>query len=149
MATVMKFEELECWQKCRELCKKVYKLTNKEKFSKDFSLVWQIRKSSGSAMDNIPEGFERGGNKEFVNFLSISRGSLAELKSQLYRAFDQEYITDEEFKETYLITTEASKLVTGLINYLIKSDIKGLKFKKMKIKETNTCMHPIKIGVKN
>ncbi len=132
MATIKKFEELECWQKCRELSKKIYELTNKEKFAKDFSLVWQIRKSSGSAMDNIPEGFERGGNKEFINFLGISRGSLAELKSQLYRALDQKYITDEEFKETYIIATEASKLITGLINYLIKSDIKDMKFKQNK-----------------
>ncbi|KPK87282.1 MAG: four helix bundle protein [Bacteroides sp. SM23_62_1] len=121
MATIKKFEELECWKKCRELCKKVYELTNKEKFSKDFSLVWQVRKSSGSAMDNIPEGFERGGNKEFINFLGISRGSLAELKSQLYRALDQEYIDENEFKDTYDLASECSKLVTGLINYLKNS----------------------------
>jgi len=129
MATIKKFEDTESWQKCRELCKKIYVLTNKENFSKDYSMVWQIRKSSGSAMDNIPEGFERCGNKEFTNFLSISRGSLAEVKSQLYRAFDQNYITIIEFNETYNLSTEAAKLITGLMNYLINSDIKGLKFK--------------------
>ncbi len=129
MATVNKFEELECWQKCRELCKRIYELTNKEKFSKDLSLVWQVRKSSGSAMDNIPEGFERGGNKEFINFLGISRGSLAELRSQLYRALDQKYIDENEFQDSYELVSECSKLVTGLINYLKNSELKGLKFK--------------------
>jgi four helix bundle protein len=129
MTTIRKFEDLECWQKCRELCNKIYELTNKEEFSKDYSLVWQIRKSAGSAMDNIPEGFERCGNKEFTNFLSISRGSLAEVKSQLYRSLDQKYITYKEFNESYTLSTEASKLTTGLINYLINSKIKGLKFK--------------------
>ncbi len=129
MATIRKFEDLECWQKCRELCKQIYELTNKKVFSKDFPLVWQIRKSSGSAMDNIPEGFERGGNKEFTSFLSISRGSLAELKSQLYRALDQGYITIDEFDKTYRLADEGSKLVTGLIKYLKDSEIKGLKYK--------------------
>jgi four helix bundle protein len=128
MSTVKKFEDLECWQSARKLCKLVYKLTRKEKFSKDFSIVNQIRDSSGSVMDNIPEGFDRGGNKEFVQFLSISRGSLGELKSQLYRSLDQDYIDEEEFQEAYELSDITDKQITGLINYLKFSDKKGFKY---------------------
>lgn len=129
MATIERFEDLDCWQIARELSKFIYKLTCKEKFSKDFSLVNQIRSSSGSAMDNISEGFDRGGNKEFKQFLSISRGSLGEVKSQLIRALDRNYITEEEYKQGYDLSTQAGKLTTGLIKYLNKSDFKGIKFK--------------------
>ena len=129
MATIERFEDLECWQKARELCQFIYELTCNEKFSKDFTLVNQIRGSSGSSMDNISEGFDRGGNKEFKQFLSISRGSLGEVKSQLYRAFDRKYITQEEFNHGYDLATQTGKLTTGLINYLSKSSLKGIKFK--------------------
>ncbi len=128
MSALKKFEDLECWQSARNLCKLVYKLTKKERFSKDFSLVNQIRDSSGSVMDNIPEGFERGGNKEFIQFLSISRGSLGELKSQLYRALDQDYIDKKEFQEAYDLSDITGKQITGLINYLKYSNKKGFKY---------------------
>jgi len=128
MSTLKKFEDLECWQNARNLCKLVYKLTRKERFSKDFSLVNQIRDSSGSVMDNIPEGFERGGNKEFIQFLSISRGSLGELKSQLYRALDQDYIEKKEFQEAYDLSDITGKQITGLINYLKFSNKRGFKY---------------------
>jgi four helix bundle protein len=128
MSTVKKFEDLECWQSARKLCKLVYKLTRKEKFSKDFSIVNQIRDSSGSVMDNIPEGFDRGGNKEFIQFLSISRGSLGEVKSQLYRALDQDYINEKEFQEAYDLSDITGKQITGLINYLKFSNKKGFKY---------------------
>jgi len=91
MATVEKFEELIAWQKARHNAHEIYELTCLEKFDCDFSLVGQIRKSSGSVMDNIAEGFDRGGNKEFIQFLYIAKGSLSETKSQLYRAFDRTY----------------------------------------------------------
>jgi four helix bundle protein len=128
MSTLKKFEDLECWQSARNLCKLIYKLTRKERFSRDFSLVNQIRDSSGSVMDNIPEGFERGGNKEFIQFLSISRGSLGELKSQLYRALDQDYIDKKEFQEAYDLSDITGKQITGLINYLKFSNKKGFKY---------------------
>lgn len=97
MSTFQKFEDIIAWQKARILCQVIKKYTDKELFSKDFKLVSQIKASSGSAMDNIAEGFARGGNKEFVQFLYISKGSAGETRSQLYRALDNNYINEEEF----------------------------------------------------
>ncbi|HAF30498.1 MAG TPA: four helix bundle protein [Bacteroidales bacterium] len=128
MATVERFEDLIAWQKARQFAQKVYELTCFDKFSRDFSLVDQIRRSSGSVMDNIAEGFERGGNKEFIHFLFISKGSLSETKSQLYRAFDRKYILEEILKEKLDKAEELSKVIGGFISYLLKSDITGRKF---------------------
>ncbi len=88
MATIKRFEDLEIWQDARELCKFINRLIERDKFKYNFSLKDQISRSSGSIMDNIAEGFERGGNKEFVNFLTYSKGSTGEVRSQSYRAFD-------------------------------------------------------------
>jgi len=88
MSKVERFEDLKVWQLARVLCKEIHELTMKEAFSKDFKLIGQIKSSSGSIMDNIAEGFERDGNKEFIQFLSISKGSCGETRSQLYRAID-------------------------------------------------------------
>ncbi len=129
MAKIEKFEDLEVWQLARELCKIVYSLTKKNPFCKDFELVRQIRKSSGSIMDNIAEGYERDGNKEFIQFLSISKGSCGEVRSQSYRALDQSYISKEEFEELYNKASSISKMLSGFINYLRKSEINGIKYK--------------------
>ncbi len=129
MAAVRDFEELAIFQKARELSKRIYPVTNKDGFKSDFRFVQQIRAAAGSIMDNIAEGFERGGNKEFLNFLYIAKGSCGEVRSQLIRANDVGYLTEEEYNELY---TECRKLSAGIMNFIkeIKaSDITGAKFK--------------------
>jgi len=129
MSTVTRFEDLEVWKLARELCNEVYQLTLHEAFSKDFGLKDQIRNSSGSIMDNIAEGFERDGNKEFGQFLSISKGSCGECRSQLYRALDWNYITNDQFEQSAQRTIELGRKISNLMLYLKNSDLKGIKFK--------------------
>ena len=129
MAAVRDFEELAIFQKARELSKKIYPFTNREGFKSDYRFVQQIRAAAGSIMDNIAEGFERTGNKEFLNFLYIAKGSCGEVRSQLIRANDVGYLTPEEYEELY---TECRKLSAGIMNFIkeIKaSDITGAKYK--------------------
>ncbi|HMA61125.1 MAG TPA: four helix bundle protein [bacterium] len=128
MATVERFEDLIAWQKARQYAHEIYELTCLERFSRDFSLVDQIRKSSGSVMDNIAEGFDRGGNKEFIQFLYIAKGSLSETKSQLYRAFDRNYINNDVLDNKLEKADELAKIIGGLISYLLNSKFKGRKF---------------------
>jgi four helix bundle protein len=130
MATIKNFEDLEIWQKARELCKYIFTLTQKDLFSKDYSLKDQIKRSSGSIMDNIAEGFERDGNKEFVNFLTISKGSAGEVRSQAYRAMDYGYITDSECDFLIKESKSLSERIGKFISYLKNSEFKGTKFKK-------------------
>ena len=130
MATFEKFEDIDAWRRSRELFREIHSIIIMKESKKDQSLVWQIMKSTGSIMDNIAEGFERGGNKEFIQFLAIAKGSAAELKSQLYRALDQKMITEPDFAILYQKTGDISKMIYGLINYLKSSEHKGYKFKK-------------------
>ncbi len=129
MATINSFEELEIWKQARELCLQIFKLTSEGDFSKDFKFRDQIRSAAGSVMDNIAEGYERGSRLEFVNHLSYAKGSCGEVKSQLYRALDFDYITEEQRKENYDKYCKLSAGILNLINYLNKSDVKGAKFK--------------------
>ena len=124
------FEELPVWQKARDLVKYVYDLTKKENFFRDFTLIDQIRRSSTSIMYNISEGFERGSNTEFIQFLFISKGSAGETRSQFYVAFDQNYITKDEFDKGVYLCKDISGQLNGLIDYLKGSRLKGQKFKK-------------------
>lgn len=106
MGNYKKFEELPCWQKTRELCKAVSKLTNKAKFQKDTNLKERIWKVAGSAMDNIAEGFDDGSSREFIRFLGYSQRSCGEVQSQLYRALDCGYINNSEFDIGYDLASE-------------------------------------------
>ena len=127
---VTRFEDLEIWKEARELSRFVFVITEKEPFCRDFKLRDQIRTSSGSVMDNIAEGFERDGNKEFTQFLSISKGSCGECRSQSYRSFDYKYIEQPILDELINMTTQLSKKIGSLMSYLKKSDMKGSKFHK-------------------
>jgi four helix bundle protein len=129
MATVQKFEELEVWRKSRLVENAIFALASIGKLSKDFDLKKQMNRSSGSIMDNIAEGFGRGGRNEFIQFLTISRGSATELQSQLQRCFDRKYISEEQFSVNYNNVEELLKMLTGFINYLNKTNIRGNKFK--------------------
>ena len=130
MSEIHKIEDLRVWQNARILCKIIYTLTHKEDFEKDFRFVQQIRAAAGSIMDNIAEGYGRGGNKEFIQFLSIAKGSTQEVLSQLYRAYDVQYITEQEFIETKQLLNTISVMLHNLIERLKQSDIKGSKYNK-------------------
>ena len=122
------FEDLGIWQDARKLCKEIFLITEKDTFSRDFKLRDQIRTSSGSVMDNIAEGFERNGNKEFIQFLSIAKGSCGECRSQSYRAFDYGYIDQKILNELIHKTITLSKQISGFISYLKRSNFKGSKY---------------------
>jgi len=129
MATINKFEDLEIWQLARKICKIIFEYTSRTPFYKDFSLRDQINRSSGSIMDNTSEGFEREGRKELIQYLSISKASAGECRSQLYRAYDRKYITKEEFEELHKLLIQESQKIRSFINYLKGSDYRGVKYK--------------------
>ncbi len=129
MPRVQKFEELEAWKKARSISQEVCMMTKVGAFSQDFGLRNQICRSAVSIMSNIAEGFERDGDKEFVNFLSIAKASAGETRSLLYVALDQKYVSQEQFETLAGRLTECSRIISGLAKYLRQSDLKGLKFK--------------------
>jgi four helix bundle protein len=129
MGTFEKFEEIISWKEARLLNMDLIKLVKGKRFENDFKLINQIVGSAGSIMDNIAEGFERGGNKEFIQFLYIAKGSCGEFRSQIYRAFDNGYITQNESEILGRQAKKVNFLIQKLINYLKESGLKGPKFK--------------------
>jgi four helix bundle protein len=129
MATFQSFEEIEAWKKARELTREIYKISSRELFGKGFGLRDQIRRASVSTMSNIAEGFERSGPREFIQFLALAKGSLGEVKTQLYVAIDQGYVTQEVFGRLHSLASETGRLIGGLMSYLRTTHIKGSKYR--------------------
>lgn len=115
---IERFEDIQAWQKARELVKSIYQVTNEGDFARDYSLKDQIRRASISVMSNIAEGYARQTDKEFTQFLYIALGSVAEVQSQLYIARDLNYTSQEEFSKIYELGSEVARLITGFIKYL-------------------------------
>ncbi len=124
-----RFEEMPVWQKARQYNKEIFAITLREGLNTDYKFRDQIRGSAGSIMDNISEGYERDGNKELMNFLHYAKGSAGENRSQLYRAFDCNYITREEFEDLHKKAVDISKELKSFISYLQNSELKGIKYK--------------------
>jgi len=120
MPKIRRLEDVQSWQKARQLANAIYDLTSHPEFAKNFKLRDQIQGAAGSAMHNIAEGFDSGSDAEFIRFLKMARRSASEVQSQLYLALDRKYIEEDELKICYDMATEVKRLVNGLISYLRK-----------------------------
>ncbi|MCF8237518.1 MAG: four helix bundle protein [Saprospiraceae bacterium] len=129
MATFQRFEDMEIWQLGRDFAREMADISGSDRWHKQFDLIDQIRRSSGSISDNIAEGFERDGNREFIQYLSIAKGSCGETRSQLYRALDRNLITEEEFNHWQEKARYLSAKIAGFMRYLKNSGNRGNKFK--------------------
>ena len=118
MAKVERFEDLEVWQAARDVVKAVYQASASGPFSRDYSLRDQIRRAAVSVPSTIAEGFSRHSNKEFIQFLSVSKGSAGEVQSQLYTALDQDYISQDTFDDIYETLEVVAKQLSCLITYV-------------------------------
>jgi len=125
LATIKKFEDVEAWKVSRELCNNIGSLIDNGSFKSNYRLIGQIEGSSGSIMDNIAEGFERGTRAEFIQFLGYSKGSCGELRSQQYRALDRKYINQQQFDNFYSLAVRISSMLQKFISYLQKTVIQG------------------------
>lgn len=128
MGKIERFEDLIIWKEARKLSSEIYSVILSDENVKDFALKDQINRSSSSIMDNIAEGFERQGNKEFRQFLTIAKASCGEVKSQLYRSLDRSIINANQFNELYKKTDAISQMIHGFVKYLNSSTLKGSKF---------------------
>ena len=117
---IERFEDIEAWQLARELARKVYRLTKKPRFAKDYGLKSQIQDAAGSSMHNIAEGFDFETNAEFIRFLRYAKRSCTEVQSELYLAFDEKYISTDEFNDVYEQARRTRAAVYGFIKYLKK-----------------------------
>ena len=128
MATIERFEDIEGWQKARLLTREIYRVSSQGELARDFGLKDQMRRAAVSCMSNISEGFEREGNKEFIQFLSVAKGSTGEIKSHLYVALDANFITQAQFDYLYQLAADTGKLIGGFMRYLQTSPLRGRKF---------------------
>ena len=128
MATIQKFEDIQAWQQARELTRRMYDCTRLGDFAKDFGLRDQVQRAAVSVMANIAEGFERDGRREFIQFLSQAKGSCGEVRSHLYVALDQRYLTPDEFQGLTELALATSRMLSGLMTYLRQSEKRGRKF---------------------
>ena len=129
MSSIQKFEDIEAWKLARALANRIYDVTSKSDFSRDYGLRDQIRRASISIVSNIAEGFERDGDREFLQFLFIAKGSCGEVRAQLYLAYDRKYLSEEEFGDLSQKALQLSRMIAGLIKYLRQSEITGKKYK--------------------
>jgi four helix bundle protein len=129
MATIRRFEEIEAWKLAREICKVIGDMIDTGRFKRNYRFIVQVEGSSGSIMDNIAEGFERGTKSEFIQFLGYAKGSSGELRSQTYRALDRKYITQSEFDDLSTKLKRVSAMIQKMIEYLQKSQLQGLRKK--------------------
>lgn len=129
MATFKKLEDIIAWQKARLFCKELRQYFPLYLSRKEFELLNQLKRSSGSIMDNIAEGFGRMGNREFSNFLTIAHGSTLESISQITRSYDWEILSEEQFSVLHSMAEEVARLLQSLIKHLLTSENKGVKFK--------------------
>lgn len=130
MANIHRFEDLEIWQLSKTLANQIYDVTALGKFSQDYVLRDQVRRAAVSIFSNIAEGFERNGNKEFVQFLYIAKASCGEVRAQMTFAKDRDYISQDEFDLLYKNLVSLNNQISGFIKYLRKSEIKGDEFNK-------------------
>ena len=128
MASVERFEDLRIWQMARELCKEIYLHTEKKPWKTDSRFVQQIRAAAGSVMDNIAEGFERDGNKEYIQFLYIAKGSCGEVRSQIIRASDVGFLASEDYIKLYNDCISLNKGISAFIRRLKTSSVSGIKY---------------------
>jgi four helix bundle protein len=129
MAKISRFEDIESWKRARMLTNEIYTITSSGTFSRDFALRDQIRRAAISILSNIAEGFERGGDNEFLQFLSIAKGSCGEARAQLYVALDQAYISTAQFETLSTTANDVSQLISGLMKYLRQSNLRGSKYR--------------------
>jgi four helix bundle protein len=128
MAIIERFEDLEVWKIAFECANLIYDVTSVAKFSQDYVLRDQIRRAGVSIFSNIAEGFERDGNREFANFLTIAKGSCGEARAQTIFAFHRNYISEDEFNSLSGKLIQTNKQISGFRSYLNQTEMKGRKF---------------------
>ena len=129
MATINRFEDIQAWQEARVLAKSVYAASANGGVARDFGLRDQVRRAATSVLSNIAEGFERGGDWEFLHFLSLAKGSCGEMRAQLCVALDQGYLDEAAFRILYEHSDRISRILGGFMIYLRHSPLRGPKFK--------------------